>query len=327
MGYDPKKCYTGRAPLEAASLGIDVKPGEKVYRCNLVTATTEVLEDYSAGHISTEHARDLIAQIDKALGTEDLKFFPGKMYRHLLLCRRGEDFGVEATPPHDIQGQKFKPHLPKGKGAEIFRDLILKSREVLKSHKRANMIWLWGGGVRPQLETFREKFKGVQGGVISAVDLLQGLGHYVGWRVIQVPGATGYFDTDYEAKAKYAIDALKELDLIFVHVEATDEAGHSGLPEEKKKAIERIDEAIVGPLVRHLEGEGDYRLFVAPDHYTPCAKKTHIPDPVPFIFAGSDVKIHSGKSYTEANAKAAGVDIAPGHDLMRRLIAGWDVVK
>ena len=327
MGYDPKECYTGRAPLEAASLGIDVKPGQKVFRCNLVTAKGEVLEDYSAGHISTEEAKALIAKIDRALGTEDLKFFPGKMYRHILLCRRGEDFEVETAQPHDIQGQKFEPHLPRGKGAEIFRELILRSREVLKDHPKAHMIWLWGGGVRPRLQVFKEKFKGIKGGVISAVDLLQGLGRYIDWKVICVPGATGYFDTDYEAKARYAIEALKELDLIFVHIEATDEAGHSGLPAEKKKAIERIDEAIVGPLVRHLKKQGAYRLFVAPDHYTPCVKKTHIPDPVPFIFAGSDVKIRSGKTYTEANANAAGVCVRPGYRLMQNLIGGWSVIK
>lgn len=327
MGYDPKECYTGRAPLEAASLGIEAKDGEKVFRCNLVTAKGDLLEDYSAGHISTEEAKGLIAKINQALGTKDLKFFPGKRYRHILLCKRGGDFEVETAQPHDIQGQRFEPYLPQGKGAEIFRELILKSREILKGHPRANMIWLWGGGVRPQLEPFQEKFKGIKGGVISAVDLLQGLGYFVGWKVIQVPGATGYFDTDYEAKASYAIEALKELDLIYVHVEATDEAGHSGLPKEKVKAVERIDEAIVGPLVSHLEKQGGYRLFVAPDHYTPCAKKTHIPDPVPFIFAGSDVKIRSGKNYTEAQARSTGVQVRPGYRLMQNLIEGWSVVK
>jgi len=327
MGYDAEKCYTGRAPLEAASLGIELKEDEKIFRCNLVTTRGDVLEDYSAGHVTTEEAKELIAAIGKKFGTKDLQFFPGKMYRHILLCKRGNDFEVETAQPHDIQGQEFAPHLPKGKGSEIFRGLIQKSREVLKDHPKANMIWLWGGGVRPQLQPFKEKFRGIKGGVISAVDLLQGLGAYLGWKVIQVPGATGYFDTHYEAKARYAIEALKELDLIFVHVEATDEAGHSGLPAEKKKAIERIDEAIVGPLVGHLKKQGEYRLFVAPDHYTPCVKKTHIPDPVPFIFAGLDVKTRSGKTYTEANAKATGVRVAPGYRLMQNLIAGWSVVK
>ncbi len=337
MGYDPSKCYTGRAPLEAASLGIEVKEGEKIYRCNLVTTKGDVLEDYSGGHITTEEAKELIGAISKSLGTVDFKFFPGKMYRHLLLCKKGNDFNVETAQPHDIQGQKFEPHFPKGKGAELFKKLTLQSREVLENHPinqkrvregkaKANMIWLWGGGVRPKLEKFREKFKGIQGGVISAVDLLQGLGRYIGWEVIQVPGATGYFDTDYDAKAKYAIDALKKLDLIFVHVEATDEAGHSGLPQEKKKAVERIDQAIVGPLANHLKKQGDYRLYVAPDHYTPCVKKTHIPDAVPFIFSGSDVKVRSGKTYTEANAKASGVHLAKGYELMRRLIEGWDTI-
>ena len=335
MGYDPKSCYTGRAPLEAASLGISVGDGEKIFRCNLVTAEGEILKDYSAGHVSTEEAKELIQTLQQKWGSKDFQFFPGKMYRHLLLCRRGSDFEVETAQPHDIQGQKFKPHLPQGKGAEVFKKWILASRELLENHpinkkrekeskSKANMIWLWGGGVRPKIEPFHQRFKGVHGGVISAVDLLQGLGHYLGWKVIQVPGATGYFDTDYEAKARYAIDALKELDLIFIHVEATDEAGHSGLAEEKKKAIERIDEAIVGPLVHHLKKQGAYRLFVAPDHYTPTVKKTHIADPVPFIFSGSDVTLRSGKTYTEANAKATGVHLEKGDELMHRLIAGWN---
>lgn len=337
MGYDAEKCYTGRAPLEAASLGIELKEGEKIFRCNLVTAKGDVLEDYSAGHITTEEAKELITEIQKEFGSKDFQFFPGKMYRHLLLCRQGNDFEVETAQPHDIQGQAFGPHLPKGKGSEIFKKFIRESRSLLENHPvnqkrgrerkpKADMIWLWGGGVRPRLEPFDQKFKGVKGGVISAVDLLQGLGRYIGWKVIQVPGATGYFDTDYDAKARYAIDALKELDLIFVHIEATDEAGHSGLAEEKKKAIERIDEAIVEPVVAHLKKQGGYRLFVAPDHYTPTVKKTHVADPVPFIFSGSDVTIRSRKTFTEANAKTTGIHLAKGYELMRRLISGWNSV-
>lgn len=337
MGYDPEQCYTGRAPLEAASLGVELKEGEKIFRCNLVTAKGDLLEDYSAGHISTEEAKELMLALEKVFGSKGFQFFPGKMYRHLLLCRKGEDFEVETAQPHDIQGQKFELHLPRGKGSEIFKKFILESRNLLENHpvnqkrlkekkSKANMIWLWGGGVRPKLVPFDKKFRGIRGGVISAVDLLQGLGHYLGWKVIQVPGATGYFDTDYEAKARYAIKALEELDLIFVHIEATDEAGHSGLAREKKKAIERIDEAIVGPLANHLEKQGTYRLFVAPDHYTPLVKKTHIPDPVPFIFSGSDVKISSRKSYTEAHAQSTGIHLAKGYELMHRLIGGWDSV-
>ncbi len=337
MGYDPLTCYTGRAPLEAASLGVDVREGEKIFRCNLVAAPAEVLNDYSADHVTTEEAKKLIQALQEKLGSKKFQFFPGKMYRHLLLCRQGSDFEVETAQPHDIQGQRFEPYLPKGKGAELFKKLIAESREILKNHPvnqtreregkaKADMIWLWGGGVRPKIEHFDQKFKGIRGGVISAVDLLQGLGHYLGWKVIQVPGATGYFDTDYEAKARYAIDALKTLDLIFVHVEATDEAGHSGLAKEKKRAVERIDEAIVGPLAEYLKKQGAYRLFVAPDHYTPTAKKTHVPDPVPFIFTGSDVKMKSGKAYTEDNAKSTGVYVEKGHDLMRRLIEGWDKI-
>ncbi len=333
MGYDPHACYTGRAPLEAANLGIVLAPGELAFRTNLVNVERDILTDYSADHVTTEEATVLIQAIQKELGTKEIQFYPGKMYRHIMVSKKPLRFEVQTDQPHDFQGEPYAKHWPRGKGAEVLVELTEKSRAVLENHpvniqraqegkKKANMIWFWGAGPAPKLETFKEKF-GIRGGVISAVDLLNGLGRYLGWEIISVPGATGYFDTDYRAKGDYAIRALERLDLVFVHIEATDEAGHSGLVKEKVKAIEEIDRHIVGPIVKHLSGEKAWRIFVAPDHYTPVAKKTHIGDPVPFIFGGSDVKQSSGRNYTETEAKATGVHLEKGYELMGRLVRGW----
>ncbi len=334
MGYDPAQGYTGRAPLEAANLGIVLGPGELAFRCNLVTVEGEMLKDYSADHITTEEAAVLIQALQKELGNNVLSFHPGKMYRHILRYRRAGDLKVETDQPHDFQGDAYEKHWPKGKGAELLIDLTEKSKAILERHPinekraragkgRANMIWLWGGGGAPKLELFRAKY-GVSGGVISAVDLLNGLGRYVGWEIISVPGATGYFDTDYAAKGAFAIEALKRLDLVFVHVEATDEAGHAGNTKEKVRAIENIDRHIAGPILAHLKKEKAWRLFVAPDHYTPIVKKTHVAEPVPFMFAASDLKTAgSSRTYTEAHAQETGIRLEKGFELMRRLIHGW----
>ncbi|HXV27963.1 MAG TPA: cofactor-independent phosphoglycerate mutase [bacterium] len=334
MGYDPKDCYTGRAPLEASNLGLVLKPGEMAFRCNLVNVEGDILTDYSGGHITTDEAAVLIREIQKKLGNQNLSFHPGKMYRHIMIVKKPVELEVTTDQPHDFQGNPYKKHWPKGKGAELLIELTEKSRDILENHPlnlkrasegkaKANMIWLWGGGPAPKLERFEDKFGGVRGGVISAVDLLNGLGRYLGWEIISVPGATGYFDTDYKAKGEYGIKAVDRLDLVFIHIEATDEAGHSGLVHEKVKAIEQIDKHIVGPVVQRLKKEKEWRLYVAPDHYTPVAKKTHIGDPVPFIFAGSDVNKSSGLPYTEKAAKEAGVHIENGYELMHRLVRGW----
>ena len=334
MGYDPKIGYTGRAPLEAANIGIVLKPGELAFRCNLVSEENGILTDYSADHISTEDAQILIEALQKQLGNNVLSFHTGKMYRHIMLYKRSSDIDVQTDQPHDFQGDVYDKHWPRGKGAEILIDLTQKSKKILAEHpfnqkrmkegkKPANMIWLWGGGSAPKLESFQKKY-GISGGVISAVDLLNGLGRYIGWEIINVPGATGYFDTDYKAKGRYAIDALKKLDLVFVHVEATDEAGHTGNVKEKIRAIENIDQHIVGPIVEHLRKERAWRMFVAPDHYTPIVKKTHVAEPVPFIFAGSDLPFCClDRPYTEPDSKATGISLDRGYELMLRLIKGW----
>ncbi|MDD5671592.1 MAG: cofactor-independent phosphoglycerate mutase [Candidatus Omnitrophica bacterium] len=333
FGYDPKQYYTGRAPLEAANLGLVLKPGEFALRCNLVTADGHVLKDYSAGHVSTEEAEILIREIQKHLGSDRFGFYPGKQYRHILICKTDGPLEVEMDAPHDFQGQSYERHWPRGRDAQMFIELTQKSREILEhhavNHKRAragkgkaNMIWLWGGGAAPVIETLQQKY-GIRGGVISAVDLLNGLGRYLDMEIITVPGATGYFDTDYRAKGEAAVKAIDRLDLIFVHVEATDEAGHSGLVDEKVNAIEQIDEHIVGPVLQRLQKEPEWRMFVSPDHYTPLEKKTHVAEPVPFIFAGHDVRQGSGLPYTEKTARSTGVRIEKGNELMESLVHGW----
>lgn len=335
MGYDPKIVYTGRAPLEAANLGIILNPGELAFRCNLVHEKDGILTDYSADHISTEEADLLVQDLQKKLGNELLSFHTGKMYRHIMRYKKSSDFDVTTDQPHDFQGNPYEPHWPKGKGADRLIELTKKSKQILEQHpvnqkrikqgkKPANMIWLWGGGPAPKLESFRDKY-GISGGVISAVDLLNGLGRYLGWEIISVPGATGYFDTDYRAKGEYAIKALDRLDLVFVHVEATDEAGHTGNAKEKIRAIENIDRHIVGPIINYLRKQKAWRLYVAPDHYTPTIKKTHVAEPVPFIFAGSDINaLHSGRPYTEADSKETGIYLDRGYELMLRLVKGWE---
>lgn len=335
MGYDPKIVYTGRAPLEAANIGIVLGAEELAFRCNLVHQENGILTDYSADHISTEEADVLIQELQKKLGNDLISFHTGKMYRHIMCHKRAKEISVTTEQPHDFQGNPYEKYWPKGKGADFLIKLTEKSKVILEGHplnrkriaggkKPANMIWLWGGGGRPQLEHFYKKY-GLRCGVISAVDLINGLGRYLGWEIISVPGATGYFDTDYRAKGQYAIEALKRLDLVFVHVEATDEAGHTGNAKEKVRAIEQIDRHIAGPVIQYLKQLKDWRLYVAPDHYTPTIKKTHVRDPVPFIFAGSDVSaFHSGRPFTEADSKASGIQLDRGYELMLRLVKGWE---
>lgn len=336
MGYDPKIVYTGRAPLEAANLGIMLQSGELAFRCNLVHEENGILTDYSGGHVSTEEADVLIKELQKKLGNKLISFHTGKMYRHIMCYQRSQDLNVVTDAPHDFQGNPYESHWPKGKGADLLIELTQQSRKILANHpvnqkrvkagkKPANMIWLWGGGAAPKLESFYDIY-GIRGGVISAVDLLNGLGRYLGWEIISVPGATGYFDTDYCAKGEYAIKALDRLDLVFVHVEATDEAGHTGNAKEKIRAIENIDQHIVGPIVQNLKKRKAWRLYVSPDHYTPTIKKTHVAEPVPFIFAASDdsLLLRSDRPYTEADSKATGVALDRGYELMLRLVKGWE---
>jgi 2,3-bisphosphoglycerate-independent phosphoglycerate mutase len=287
LGYDPRSCYTGRGPLEAASMEIDLAADDVAYRCNLVTVTNGVMADFSAGHISSGEGKALFASLAEQIPSVTL--YPGISYRNLLVVRGGG--GAVTYPPHDIVGEKIDPYLPAGTDAGILLNCMEKSREVFSDHpvnlaraakaqSPATHIWPWSGGRRPSLTPFRNLF-GKDGGVISAVDLLRGIARLAKMEVIQVPGATGYLDTDYQAKAAHALDAVKHLDFVYVHVEAPDEAGHLGSAAEKVRAIERVDE-LIGTIMKEFSGI----IAVLPDHPTPVRIRTHTAEPVPFAIWG-----------------------------------------
>jgi 2,3-bisphosphoglycerate-independent phosphoglycerate mutase len=332
MGYDPREYYTGRGPLEAAYRGIRLRPGEYAYRCNLVTERDGKLIDYSAGHISTTEAAELIASLDKGLGTSNIGFKPGVSYRHLLILKEGGSDDTVCHPPHDVLDQRVEDILPAGEGSELLRDLIDRSREILSDHpvnkhrvasgqNPANLIWPWGQGGAPRLTTFKERF-GMTGSVISAVDVIKGIGFYMGLKIIEVPGATGYFDTDYDAKARAALDALNESDFVFLHVEASDEAGHEGLVEEKVRALENFDRRLVGPVLAGLKEMGEFRVLVSPDHETPLVLRTHGSGPVPFALYATDGKADDMTAFSEKNARAYGsLQLDRGYDLIYQLLS------
>ncbi len=297
FGYDPVKYYTGRGPIEAASMRVPLNDHDVVYRCNLVSSDGEIMVDYSGGHVTTEEARVLIETLEARLGGRRFTFYPGMSYRHLMVWRDGEP-GQKTTPPHDIMGEPLAPHLPTGEKDEVLRQLIWDSLELLDGHEvnrrrraeghpPANMIWLWGQGFAPKLEPFSTLY-GLPGAVVAAVDLIRGIGHLAGLDVLDVPGATGYLDTNYQGKGEAALAALDRLDFVFIHVEAPDEAGHQGDADAKIAAIERIDADIVGPLRAALDArEGGWRFLALPDHATPLALRTHHRGPVPFLLYDS----------------------------------------
>lgn len=339
LGYDPAQYYTGRAPLEAASIGVEMRDDDVAYRCNLVTLkynkeqTRAVMEDYSAGHITTTEAAELINAVNAQLGSEDLQFFPGVSYRHLMLWHKGET-SAECTPPHDITGKEITDYLPLGAGGEYLATLMRRSVDILSSHevnkKRAaegkgiaNSIWLWGQGRKPRMSKFRDKF-GIDGALVSAVDLTKGLGICAGLDVLKVPNVTGYLDTNYVGKAEYSLEALEKVDFVYIHVEAPDEAGHMGKLKEKIKAIEDFDALVVGTVMRGLRAFDGYRVLVMPDHPTPIELRTHTADPVPFIlFDSKNRQDNPGATYDESILTANGaVRLEKGHELMDFLISG-----
>jgi 2,3-bisphosphoglycerate-independent phosphoglycerate mutase len=282
LGYDPRKFYTGRGPLEAAAIGVQLGENDVAYRCNLITEEGGVIKDHSAGHISSKESRILIDHLAEKTGDE---IFAGVSYRHILIKRESEV--IPCYPPHDILSKPIMEHLPESP----LRELILKSKEILKNHPinrerreqgkpPANMIWLWGGGKPPKLPPFRKKY-GVGGAVVAGVDLIKGIGKHAGFDVLKVPGATGYLDTDYEAKAAYGLKALQEKDFLLLHVEAIDEASHLGDVSLKIKAIEDFDSKIVGPFI-----DKDMKILLLTDHYTPISKRTHTREPSPFVISG-----------------------------------------
>jgi 2,3-bisphosphoglycerate-independent phosphoglycerate mutase len=329
LGYDPHKYYTGRAPLEAAYLGVDLGDDELAFRCNLVTISDEKMADYSAGHISSKEAAILIAELNKELGSASVSFYPGVSYRHLVVLKGGQNMQdllqAICSPPHDILGQPIKKFLPKGKGTEQLASLTERSKAVLAPHEinkvridlkenPANMIWLWGQGQKPAMPTFKEKF-GLTGAVISAVDLIKGIGKIIGLDVINVEGATGYYDTNYTGKAQAALDALKNRDFVFVHVEATDEAGHNGDLRMKIATIERFDKMVVGPILEEFKGRSDFRLLIMPDHATPVNLRRHTADEICVAMMGYGIAKNGFAAFSEKEAKKSDV-FFEGHQLM-----------
>ena len=341
LGYDPEACRTGRAPFEAASMGVKLEPDEVAFRMNLITldwksartsSNTDrsdheiMMVSHSSGDISTEEGRVLVEALRKELNVPGIKMYPGVAYRHLLVWHQGPE-KAKTIPPHDVLDQNMAPYLNDLERNPI-PGLIRHSWEILRDHPvnterrkkgllEANSIWLWGQGRSPKLQPFKHRF-GLRGGVISAVDLLKGIGVYAGFETIYVAGATGYLDTNYRGKAEGALNGLKHLDFLFVHVEAPDEASHNGNMREKIQAIESFDEKVVGTVLDGLEAFEDYRIMVASDHFTPICKKTHTSEPTPFAWA-SKKELKSapeGHGFTEAYARESGLIIEKGHDLM-----------
>jgi 2,3-bisphosphoglycerate-independent phosphoglycerate mutase len=332
LGYDPNQYYTGRAPLEAAAQGIRLGENDCAIRCNLVTVDDQTMRDFTAGHISTEEAGELLASLQAELGSADLEFVPGVSYRNLLIYRGrtgAPPFTADtrATPPHDLTDKSVQNDYPRGPGSDVLNHLMTESMAIFAEHpvnlKRrqlgllpATNIWLWGQGRTPAVKSFADVY-GKQGAMITAVDLLRGLAALLGWQRIDVAGATGYLDTDYAAKGRAAIAALDDTDLICVHVEATDEASHEGRTDEKIKALEAIDRDIVGPLHKALRARGDYRILVTPDHPTPVRTKTHSHGAVPFALAGNGIAADDFRAYNEANAAKSKLAFDDGWKLMR----------
>ncbi|MDH3360170.1 MAG: cofactor-independent phosphoglycerate mutase, partial [Desulfobulbaceae bacterium] len=334
-GYRPSDCYTGRAPLEAASMGVELAEGEIAFRCNLVTIAPQAdggvtMVDYSAGHISTDEARQLLETLERELGNDQICLYPGISYRHLLVYS-GETNNLVTVPPHDHTGREVSefrdryqvvPPLAElmDKAAAILADHPVNQLRIKKGLNPANGIWLWGEGKAPSMQTMQEQF-GVSGGLISAVDLLKGIGVYAGMEIIDVPGATGYLDTNYQGKVDAALAVLADKDLVFVHVEAPDEAGHQGLQAEKLQAIEDFDQRIVQPIIDGLAGT-DFRVAVAMDHFTPLAIRTHSDQPVPVIIYDSRQQSEgSGLPYTEEAGVESGKVIADGKQFLEVLLA------
>ncbi len=341
MGYDPRKHFFGRAPLEAANLNIILKDDEVAFRCNLVTVSNDQMADYSAGHISTKEAGLLIDALNKKLGSAKLKFYPGKSYRHLLIVKSdaiAELLKIKCTPPHDIAGQNIKNYLPQaglpqaGPLVDELLSLMETSKEIFLNHpvnqvridlkeNPATMIWPWGQGTRPNLPLFTEKF-GLQGAIISAVDLVNGIGRLAGLEVVAVPGATGYYDTNYLGKAEYALNAIKKKDFVYIHIEAPDEAGHNGDIKMKISAIEKIDKEIIGTILKHCAKKENFRMMVLPDHATPVEKRCHVSGPVGFVMFGQGIVPDGSNEYTETAAKERGLKFKNGEELMEFFIRG-----
>jgi len=323
LGYNPAEFYTGRGPLEAASIGIPLGSEDFAFRCNLVNIQKGVMKDYSAGHISTREAEEIIALLNGELGDKRVHFYTGVDYRHICVLK-GQYGSVRCTPPHDITDWSIKDHLPEGEGRDKVRFLMEGSKRILKkcetNRKRvevgklpATQIWLWGQGRKPELPSLVDKF-GVSGSVITAVDLVRGVGKLAGLEIVRVQGATGFVDTNYEGKADAAMRSLEKKDFVFIHVEAPDEAGHLGDVELKVRAIEDFDHRLLGRILDRMKDR--YRILAMPDHPTPVRIKTHSPDPVPFVLWGEGIEYNGMKDYSEREAEGSGLFIEQGYELI-----------
>lgn len=325
LGYDPLRYYSGRAPIEAVARNIQLSPADWVFRCNLVTIADGKMADHSAGHISNEEAETLIKELQEKLGSKQVRFHAGISYRHLVVFKE-LDFEVQTYPPHDFIGKPIEKILPRGKGADMLVNLMARSQQLFADHdinrvrkdlgeNQVSSIWLWGQGKTARLESFQKRF-GISGAAITAVDLVRGLSKLIGFDVLEVPGATGFVDTNYRGKAAAAIKAFDKYDLVFIHVEAPDEASHEGNAELKKRTIEQVDKYIVGPVLEALKKHENWRILVMPDHPTPVRSGSHSAEPVPFAIAGSHIDSILETAFSEANAAKAGFQIDKGFELM-----------
>ena len=332
LGYDPDRYRLGRAAIEARSMGIPIGDREVLFRCNLVTVKDGRMEDYSGGHISTDEARQLIGALNEALGSDTLHFFPGVAYRHIAKIKgRQNTLLAECTPPHDISGKPVAEFLPRGQGSDLLLDLMKRSEAVLREHpvniarrargeSPANTIWLfWGSGKESALPTFKQAY-GLEAAVTSAVDVIKGLARMMVLDILEIPGITDGMDNDFAGQAVGALAALKEKDLVVIHIEATDEAGHVGSVDDKVEAIQKTDREVVSRL-RGWKG-GALRVLIMPDHPTPIATRTHNPDPVPFMLWGDGFTANGAKRFTEKEAAGTGLFLDPGYSIMSRLIGG-----
>ena len=343
LGYDVRESYTGRSPLEAAAMGVELGEHDLAFRCNMVSLSSDfsVMEDFSAAHIATDQATEIIHTLNQHLSSEQFQFYPGVSYRHLLVWRNYDAYqekhpvssdkqALQCIAPHDISDQPIQGHLPAGLHAVPIEKLMRRSWEILADHpvnrarhqkgeKPANSIWLWGHGKKPFLAAFKERF-GVSGGIISAVDLMRGIAAHIGFEALHVPGATGWIDTDYEGKARACLEGLKRHDLMFVHVESPDEAGHAGRLDYKIQAIEDFDQRMVGKVLQEMVEREPFRAIALPDHPTPIATKTHNSDPVPFAMYGEGVEPDSNLTYDEKLLKNGSLSFNPGIDMIHTLI-------
>jgi len=331
FGYDSNQCYTGRAPIEAAARGLDAGPGEIIFRCNLVTILDGRMSDYTGGHVTQDEADRLMADLNLFFASEGLTFHPSVSYRNLMIMGDAGEIDLKSAPPHDIPNRLVSELLPTGTGQQRVRDIMDRARSLLADHdvNRARReqnrppvtdIWLWGQGRPITLEPFADRF-GPRGAVITGVDIIRGLAVCMGMKLIEVPGATGYIDTNYRGKGQAGAAALNDFDLVAVHVEAPDEAGHLGDVDAKITALERIDELVAGPILEAVRRFDNWRILVAPDHPTPCTTMAHDGTPPPVCYAGTGVDPVEQRPFTEKEAQAGGWLIDPGHELMNQFLA------